>query len=159
MSYEDHAEESGKQFRSGTRWRPRPPPVRIAGLGSARSPIWVPLFPGTNREGGRRRPLGFLPRFVRSASRRPLGTAAEVLGDPPAALLAADRAAPVKLAVAAGHRLGAALLHRQPAVPAQSAAAAPLPAAQGAPAPQTLSALGALQPQGLVLQAVVGGIL
>lgn len=104
-------------------------------------------------------PLGVLPGFVRSASRRPLCAAAKVLGDPPAALLAADCAAPMKLAVAAGHCLGAALLHREPAVPAQPATTAALPATQGAPAPQTLSTLGAQQPQGLVLQAVVWGVL
>lgn len=82
---------------------------------------------------------------MRRAPPRPLRAATEVLGDPPAALLAADSAAPVELAVAAGHGLGATFLHRQPAVPAQPAAAAALPAAQGPPAPQALSAFGAQQ--------------
>lgn len=96
---------------------------------------------------------------MRGAPPRPCGAAAEVFGDPAAALLAADRAAPVELAVAAGHGLGAALLHRQPAVPAEPAAAAALPAAQGPPAPQALSAFRPQQPQRLVLQAVVRGVL
>lgn len=59
-----------------------------------------------------RGPLGFSPGFVCRAPPRPVRATAEVLGDPAAALLAADRAAPVELAVAAGHGLGAALLHR-----------------------------------------------
>ena len=83
---------------------------------------------------------------MRRAPRWPVRAAAEVLGDSPAALLAADRAAPVKLAVATGHGLGTALLYRQPAVPAESTAAAALPAAQGPAAPQALSAFGAQQP-------------
>lgn len=94
---------------------------------------------------GKRRPLGFSHGFVRRAPPRPLGAATEVLGDSPAALLAADRAAPVELAVATGHGLCAALLHRQPAVPTEPAAAAALPAAQGPPASQALSAFGAQQ--------------
>lgn len=97
-------------------------------------------------ERGERSRLGFSPGFVRRAPPWPVRAAAEVLGDSPAALLAAHRAAPVKLAVAAGHGLGAALLYRQPAVPAESAAAAALPAAQGPAAPQALSAFGAQQP-------------
>ena len=83
---------------------------------------------------------------MRRAPTWPVRAAAEVLGDSPAALLAADRAAPVKLAVATGHGLGAALLYRQPAVSAESTAAAALPAAQGPAAPQALSAFGAQQP-------------
>lgn len=79
------------------------------------------------------------------APRRPLRATAEVFGNPPAALLAADRAAPVELAVAAGHCLRAALLHRQAAVAAEPTAAATLPAAQGPAAPQALSAFGAQQ--------------
>lgn len=111
------------------------------------------------RGGGDRSPSGFSPGFVRRAPPRSLGAAAEVLGNAPAALLAADRAAPVELAVAAGHGLGAALLHRQAAVPAEPAAAAALPAAQGPAAPQALSALGTQQSQRFVLQAVVRGVL
>ena len=103
--------------------------------------------PRTNRETrGERSLLGFSPGFVRRAPAWPVRAAAEVLGDSPAALLAADRAAPVKLAIATGHGLGAALLYRQPAVPAESTAAAALPAAQGPAAPQALSAFGAQQP-------------
>lgn len=94
---------------------------------------------------GEERPLGFSHGFVRRAPQRPFRAATEVLGDSPSALLAADGAAPVELAVAAGHRLGAALLHRQPAVPTEPAAAAAFPAAQGPPASQALSPFGAKQ--------------
>lgn len=83
---------------------------------------------------------------------------AEVLGDPLAALLAPHGAAPVELAIAAGHHLSSPLLHRQPAVPAQPPAAPLLPLAERLAPLQALPALCAQQPQRLVLQAVVGRV-
>lgn len=65
----------------------------------------------------------------------------EVLGDPFAALLTAHGAAPVELAVAAGHHLGSPLLHRQPTVPTQSPTAPLLPLAECFAPLQALSAL------------------
>ena len=150
------AEKLGNRLESGELRREcSSSPLGIPGLGSVGS--LFPRFlttgvskkrPRTNGETrrGKRTRLGFSPRFVRRAPTWPVRAAAEVLGDSPAALLAADRAAPVKLAVATGHGLGAALLYRQPAVSAESTAAAALPAAQGPAAPQALSAFGAQQP-------------
>lgn len=79
----------------------------------------------------------------------------EVLGDTFAALLAAHGAAPVELAVAAGHHLSSPLFHCQPAVPTQPPAAPLLPLAERLAPLQALPALRAQQPQCLVLQAVV----
>lgn len=79
----------------------------------------------------------------------------EVLGDALAALLAPHGAAPVELAVAAGHHLSSPLLHRQPAVPTQPPAAPLLPLVECLAPLQALPALRAQQPQRLVLQAVV----
>lgn len=79
----------------------------------------------------------------------------EVLGDPFAALLAAHGAAPVELAVAAGHHLSSPLLHRQPTVPAQPPAAPLLPLAERLALLQALPTFRTQQPQRLVLQAVV----
>lgn len=83
---------------------------------------------------------------------------AEVLGHRLPALVALDRAAPVELAVAAGHHLGLALLHGQPALSAQPLAAPLLPLAQSLALLEALAALGARQAQRAVLQAVVRGV-
>lgn len=84
---------------------------------------------------------------------------AEVLGHQCPALLAAHGAAPVELAVAAGHHLGPALLHPQPALGAEPPAAPLLPLREVLAGLQALAALGAVVAQAGVPGAVVGGVL
>ena len=90
---------------------------------------------------------------------------AHVFDDDLGAVLAVHLTAPVEFTVTAGGHLRAPLLHPQAAVVAQSAAAPSLPLRQAVPpAPlllllETLAALGALEPQGNVLLAVVRRVL
>lgn len=84
---------------------------------------------------------------------------AEVLGHQRPALLAAHRAAPVELAVAAGHHLCPPLLHPQAALGAEPPAAPLLPLREVLAGLQALAALGAVVAQAGVPRAVVGGVL
>lgn len=84
---------------------------------------------------------------------------AEVLGHQRPALLAAHRAAPVELAVAAGHHLRPPLLHPQAALGAEPPAAPLLPLREVLAGLQALAALGAVVAQAGVPRAVVGGVL
>lgn len=84
---------------------------------------------------------------------------AEVLGHQRPALLATHRAAPVELAIAAGHHLCPALLHPQAALGAQPPAAPLLPLGEVLAGLQALAALGAVVAQAGVPGAVVGGVL
>ena len=74
-------------------------------------------------------------------------------------VLAVHLTTPLEFTVTAAGDLRAPLLHSQPAVVAQSAAAPALPLGQAVPVLQTLAALGAVQPQGDVLLAIVRRVL
>ena len=84
---------------------------------------------------------------------------AVVFGHHLRAPLTLHRAAPVKFTVTAADHLDASLLHSQAAFVAQSAAAHCLPLGKVLASMQTLPALGSLQAQALVLDAVVRRIL
>lgn len=84
---------------------------------------------------------------------------AEVLGHRLPALLAPHRAAPVELAVAAGHHLRPPLLHAEAALGAQPPAAPPLPLREVLAGLEALAALGAVVAQAGVPRAVVGRVL
>lgn len=84
---------------------------------------------------------------------------AEVLGHQRPALLAAHCAAPVELAVAAGHHLRPPLLHPQATLSAEPPAAPLLPLREVLAGLQALAALGAVVAQAGVPRAVVGGVL
>ena len=93
-----------------------------------------------------------LPEALRGCA---LSLGAHVFDDDLRAVLAVHLTTPLEFTVTAAGDLRAPLLHSQPAVVAQSAAASALPLGKAVPVLQTLAALGAVEPQGDVLHAVV----